>query len=175
MIQLKQLFTRKYSEEEELFFEFLRLNKIFSELSNKELEKIKPLLYLRTYKENEVVFFIQDPSQAVYIIKSGKVSLSLELTEGEEKLTSLRKGNIFGQNAIVKDKQRNYNAVVKSNDTQIYVLPQKELLELFESDITLKAKVMTAFMSHYANYVTKIFNTYRENLGFFSINQVYNK
>ena len=175
MHQLRQLFTRKYTEEEQSFFEFLRMNKIFNQLTDKELEKIKPLLYLRTYKENEAVFFVKDPSQAVYIVKTGKVSLTLDLTDGEEKLTSLRRGNIFGQNGIVENKHRNYNAIAKSEDTEIYVLPQQELLELFESDINLKAKVMTAFMSHYASYISKIFSTFRDNLGFFSINQVYNK
>ena len=173
MSWIKNLFNKTYSKQEEEFFSFLQQNKIFNLLSYSELEKIKPLLYLREYKENEVVFFRNDPSQAIYIVKKGKVTFSIDFPEGKEEMLTLEQGQIFGQNGIIEKSVRNYNAIVTSSNASIYVLPQQGILELFEKDEKLKSKVLSAFMTYYSNYVTEIFSTYRENLGFFEMNQVY--
>ena len=170
---LKKILTKKYTEEEQDFFEFLRINKIFHSLSDNELDKIKPLLYKRDYVKDEVVFFRKDPSQAVYIMKSGKVNFMLDLDSSEEKIVTVRKGTLFGQNGIIEDTRRNYNAIVTSEKAEIYVIPQQSILELFSKDEQLKAKVMEKYTAYYASYVTKIFSSYRKNLGFFEINQVY--
>ena len=173
MSWIKKIFTRTYSKEETELLNFLSQNEIFEKLSFKELERIIPLLYLRNYNENEVVFFSNDPSQAIYIIKEGQVTFNMEYDEKKEILFTKETTAIFGQNGVIKNAIRNYNAIVTSDSASIYVLPQQGLLEVFEKDEKLKAKVMTAFMNYYASYVTKIFSTYRENLGFFEMKQVY--
>jgi len=173
MSWMKKLFTKTYTEEDKRFLKFLRQNKIFERLSFKELEKIKPLLYLREYSENEVVFFRNDPSQAVYIVKDGEVTFSMEHAGGNEELFKAKNSAIFGQNGVIEDSVRNYSAIVSSDKASIYVIPQQGLLELFQKDKELKSKVMTAFMTYYSSYVSNIFSTYRENLGFFEMNQVY--
>lgn len=172
MSWLKKLLTKKYTEKELNFFDFLRKNIVFNLLSNEDLEKIIPIIHLRDYSENEVVYFRGDPSQAIYIVYKGVVTLSIE---NEEILKKIKVGHIFGQNGIIEGSKRNYDAIVTSEKTEIYVIPQQALLELFSRDEKLRSKVMTAFTTYFAGYVSRIFDTYRANKGFFEMNQVYKK
>lgn len=175
MSWIKKIFTKTYSQEDKAFFDFLSQNKIFELLSFSELEKIKPIMYLRTYTEDEAVFFRNDPSQAIYIIKEGVVNFNMQYSGGWEHLFSKKDGQIFGQNGIIEHSVRNYNAIVSSSKASIYVIPQEGLLEIFSKDEELKTKVFTAFMTYYSGYVSDIFSTYRDNLGFFEMSQVYEK
>lgn len=172
MSWLKKLLTKKYSKKELSFFAFLRRNVVFNLLSNEDLEKIIPIMHLREYRPNEVVYFRGDPSQAIYILKKGHVTLSLDQ---EEVLKEIKAGHIFGQNGIIEHSKRNYDAIATTQGASIYVIPQQALLDLFGRDDRLKSKVMTAFTTYYVGYISTIFDTYRANKGFFEMNQVYQK
>ena len=54
-----------------------------------------PHLHLRQYKNEEVVFFRNDPSNAFYIVKSGKVSLNIDVNNQFEVLMVLKSGGRF--------------------------------------------------------------------------------
>ena len=169
-----KFFKKKYSEEDLLLFNFLRKNRLFEKLSNRELSYFVPYLYLRKYRENEVVFFTKDPSQAVYILKSGIVTLNLELKDGFEKLMTLRSGRMFGDNAFISGTKRLYSAIVMTEEAEIYVIPKANLMEVMNNHAEVRAKVMTAFSEQYNEYTSNLFQTYKSSLGFFDLNTVYN-
>ncbi len=169
-----KFFKKKYSEEDLVLFNFLRKNRLFEKLSNRELSYFAPYLYLRKYHENEVVFFTRDPSQAVYILKSGIVTLNLELKDDFEKLMTLRSGRLFGDNAFISGTKRLYTAIVMTDEADIYVIPKANLMEVMNNHSEVRAKVMTAFSEQYNEYTSNLFQTYKSSLGFFDLNTVYN-
>jgi len=168
-----RFFKRKYSDTDMVLFNFLRKNRLFESLTDEELSYFTPYLYLRKYHENEVVFFTGDPSQAVYIVKRGIVSLNLDIKEGFEKLLTLRSGKLFGDNAVLKGTKRIYTAIVLTNECEIYVIPKANLMEVMNNHTEVRAKIMSAFAEMYNEYMNNLFKTYKASLGFFDLGTVY--
>jgi len=168
-----KIFQKKYSEEDLFLFNFLRKNRLFEKLSDDELSYLAPYLYLRKYHENEVVFFTGDPSNALYIIKSGLVALNLDVKNDFEKLETLRSGRLFGDNALLKETKRIYTAIVVTEEAELYVIPKANLMEVMNDHVEVKAKLMAAFAEMYNEYMTNLFKTYKSSLGFFDLGTVY--
>lgn len=168
-----RLFKKTYSGKELVLINFLRKNRLFEKLADDELVRFIPYLYLRKYKQNEVVFFTNDPSHAVYIVKTGIVTLNLDLKNGFEKLMALRQGKLFGDNAILPNTKRIYTAIVETEDAEIYVIPKVNIMEIMENHPEIKAQIMTAFAEMYNEYTTSLFKVYKSSLGFFDLNTVY--
>jgi len=170
---LTNFFKSKLTDQEKHKLQFLVKNEVFQRLNRHELILLLPLMYEREYNQNEVVFFRNDPSMAVYILKEGTVEFFLDMNEKEEKLFEARRGQVFGQNGAIEKSKRNYSAKVTSEAAKIYALPQLALFDLMDKHPALKLKIKEAFLSYYAQYVSKIFKAYRLNNGFFEINQIY--
>lgn len=164
---------KTHPHEDQQLFDFLRKNDLFGKLSDDELAQFLPYLYLRDYKHNEVVFFTGDPSYALYIVKSGIVTLNLDIKEDFEKLISLRTARLFGDNAIIPHTRRIYTAIVETETAQLYVIPKENVLEILNNNAGIKAKVMEAFAETYNRYTEKLFKTYKSSLGFFDLHTVY--
>ncbi len=168
-------FRKSYSADELDTFRFLTKCKLFADLTHDELYLFLPYLYLREYKENEVVFFRDDPSQALYVVKSGKVSLSVDLRDKTEFLTTALQMNSFGDNALVPRSKRIYNAVVTSEIAELYVIPQANLLATFERYPVIKAKMYAALSMSYNQYMVNLFKAYKSSFGFFDLSSAYNQ
>ncbi len=169
-----KLFKKSYAEKDLAIFRFLSRNKLFESLTDEELEEFLPYLHKRQYKENEVVFFANDPSNALYIIKNGIVSLNIDVKEHMEKLAVLRNGKLFGDNAILENTKRVYTALVISESAELYVIPKINLLQIMEDEVQIKAKLMGALAEEYSDYVQNLFKAYQTEYGFFDINMIYN-
>lgn len=168
-----RLFRKTYSGKELILINFLRKNRLFEKLTDDELVRFLPYLYLRKYNQNEVVFFTNDPSNAVYIVKTGIVTLNLELKNSFEKLMALRQGKLFGDNGVLSNTKRLYTAIVETEDTEIYVIPKGNLIEIMEDHPEIQAKIMTAFAETYNEYTSNLFKVYKASLGFFDLSTVY--
>ncbi|MFT5618975.1 MAG: CRP/FNR family cyclic AMP-dependent transcriptional regulator [Arenicella sp.] len=169
------LFKKTYSPQERAIFRFLRKNELFSELTDKELSEFLPFMHLRNYKENEVVFFRGDPSQALYVVKKGIISLNIDVENQFEELMQVKTSSFFGDNSLLPNKYRIYHAVCVSESAQIYVLPRLNIVEVFESNLKIKSKMMTAMANYYNDYTSQLFTSYRESFGFFDLTKVFSK
>ena len=168
-------FKRTYSSEDINLFRFLAKMKLFESLTYEELYEFVPHMYLRSYKLDEIVFFRKDPSNALYVIKNGQISLNIDVNGKFEPLTSIRSGEAFGDNALLPGARRIYTSVVVSESADLYVIPQMNIEEIFDSEPRLKAKMMTSFAELYNIYTTNLFKAYRSNYGFFDLAQAYSK
>jgi len=169
-----RFFDRKsYSPREKVMFRFLRRSDLFHNLTDDELALFIPHLHPRRYLQNEAIFFRSDPSQALYIIKSGEVRLNLDVEDNFEELITLTKGDTFGDNAILEGARRNFNAIATSEVCDLWVLAQVNILEIFEEEPEIKAKMSLAFAAYYDRYVRHIVKAYRNNFGFFNLGNAY--
>lgn len=169
---MKNPFQRSYPPEEMEVFDFLSRTKLFEKLSPDEMAYFLPYLYLRKYKNNEVVFFRKDPSQAIYIIKEGTVSLMMDMADTFEGLNHLVEGCCLGGNALLKDTHRAYNAVVTSPKAKLYVIPHVNIRDIFSSQLKIKSKMLESLSELYNNYTLELISSYQSSKGFFSLDNV---
>ncbi|MDA0196425.1 MAG: cyclic nucleotide-binding domain-containing protein [Bacteroidetes bacterium] len=168
-------FKRSYTSEEINLFRFLSKIKLFEALNYEELFEFVPNMYLRSYKLDEVVFFRKDPSHALYVIKNGQVSLNIDVNGEFQPLTTIKSGEAFGDNALLPGAKRIYTSIVASENADLYVIPQVNILEVFQGGAKIKAKMMGSFAELYNSYTTNIFKAYRSDFGFFDLAQAYKK
>lgn len=168
-------FRKTYDHKQMVLFQFLKEIKLFEQLSFEQLSYFLPFMHMRVYKKDEVVFFRDDPSHALYLIQKGEISLTLDIQERFESLGILYENKSFGDNALIPDARRIYNAVVASEKAQIYVIPQINIFEIFDHYPKIKAKVLESYTQQQNEYVARLFSTYKTNFGFFDLGHVYGK
>lgn len=168
-------FKKSYSKEELKQFSFLKSIKCFEKLNEEELHVLLPTLNRRVYKKNEAVFFRNDPSQAVYVVKSGSVTLNLDREDKFENLTVVGENEAFGDNAFIPRTNRIYNAIVVSEEAVLFVLPKGNIMEIFEANAKLKSKVLESLVEQYNDYTLNLFDSYKSSFGFFELQQAYSK
>jgi CRP/FNR family transcriptional regulator, cyclic AMP receptor protein len=166
-------FKKTYTHHELMLFRFLSKVKLFEKLSFKELSRFVPDLHERAFKKDEVVFFRDDPSNALYIIKSGRVSLSIDINEKLEHLTEATSNMAFGDNSLLRNTRRIYNAIVVSEKANFYVIPKGSIMEIFSHHPEIKAKMLESLSELYNGYTENVFKTYKSSFGFFSLTEVY--
>lgn len=166
-------FKKSYTLKELNIFRFLARIRLFESLSHEEMAYFIPYLYLRTYKENEAIFFRNDPSHAIYIIKKGVVTLNIDIKDKFEVLGILKTGAAFGDNALLKNSRRIYSAVIQSEMAELYVIPQVNILEIFNENPLIKAKMLNSLAEIYNEYTVNLFKAYKSSFGFFNLGEVY--
>lgn len=166
-------FKRSYTPEENALFKFMAEIKLFERLTYDEMAHFTPYMFLRTYSQDEVVFFRNDPSQALYLIRSGSVTLNIEMNEKFEVLANMGRGNAFGDNALIENTRRIYTSIVASERAEIYVLPQVNIFDIFEDQPNIKAEMMNSLAELYNSYTVNLFKAYRSTFGFFDLGQAY--
>jgi len=168
-------FKKSYTIKELNLFRMLSRVKPFERLNYEEMALFLPHLYLREYKLDEAVFFRNDPSNAFYIVKSGKVSLNIDINKSFEVLQILKSGGYFGHNAFLENSIRVYSAIIVSEISELYVMPKVNIMEIFDRRARIRAKMMTSLAELYNEFNHKIFTTYRSSLGFFNLSDAYQK
>ncbi len=168
-------FKKTYTTKEIDLLDYFRQVEIFEGLTNSELSLFLPYFNERSYKKSEVVFFRGDPSRALYVIKSGVISLTVDYQNDLEELTKIEAVNSMGESCMLENTNRLLNAIVFSDTSEMYVLPQLNILEIFENNFQIKAKMFTALAKIYHQYNYNLFEAYRNSLGFFHLPQVYEK
>ncbi len=156
-------------------FRFLAKIKLFEQLSFQEMSLFMPYMHERDYRQNEVVFLRSDPSHALYLLRKGEVTLSLDMEEGFEQLAIVRAGTVLGESCLLKKSKRQLNAIVTSEGASFYVVPQFNLFTIFESHLRIKAKMLESLGELYNEYNGNLFKSYKSSLGFFDLSQLYEK
>ena len=166
---MKNPFQQSYSPAELEIFNFLSKVKLFERLSNEEKSFFLPYLYLRKYKQDEVVFFRGDPAHALYVVREGEVNLVLDVGQDFEQLATVHPQQSFGNNALIEEAKRIYSAVVRSNEAELYVIPHVNVNDIFSEKSKIKAKIFDALAQMYEQHVENLYESYRSSKGFFSL------
>ncbi|MBB29082.1 MAG: hypothetical protein CME25_09300 [Gemmatimonadetes bacterium] len=116
---------------------------IFSDFQRRDLHKIRPALYHRTYKAGERVFSQGEVGSAMYIIQSGQVDILQESDDGEssELQQRLSAGDFFGELAVLSDLHRPASAVAYK-PVELLVLFQADLYDLMEREPELGVRLI---------------------------------
>lgn len=168
-------FKKTYTTYELRLFNFLSGIRLFKSLTYKEMAYFIPYLHERNYKQDEVVFFRGDPSHALYLLKRGEVTMTVDINEGFETVTKSGVGSALGESCLLHDTQRVLNAFVSSETASFYVIPQDNIFSIFENHENVKLKMLEALAKMYNEYNANLFKAYRSSFGFFHLGQLYDQ
>ncbi|MGK7388786.1 MAG: cyclic nucleotide-binding domain-containing protein [Candidatus Cyclobacteriaceae bacterium M2_1C_046] len=170
---MKNPFRSSYTKEELDMFSFLSQVPLFDNLTAKEKSYFLPYIHERNYKKDEAVYFRDDPSHALYIIKSGTVELNIDINKDLERLAVIGRGKVMGENCLLKNTRRLYNAITASETSTMYVIPQDSIFFIFEDHMQVRVKMLEALAEINNHYHTSLMKVYKSSLGFFNLAQVF--
>ena len=168
-------FKRSFSKSELDGSQFLGQCRLFNQLSVAERVAFVPYLFEREYQQGEALFLKNDPSQAVYLIKAGTVELSLDINGKLENLGKRHNYRLLGEEAFFPNMKRCCHAIVVSPKVQLIAIPQDHLFDVLEKQPAIKAKLMAALAQSYQSFVTRLFETYTKEHGFFELNRAFSR
>jgi CRP-like cAMP-binding protein len=136
----------------------------FAGLDAAALERVAAGMRSRRFRRGEVIFHIGDPGDALFIIVSGEVKISLPSETGDEAiLATLRPGAVFGELALLDGAPRSASATALG-PTETVVLPRERFREL----IATEAAVRDALLASVAGELRRL-TTHVEELHFLDI------
>ena len=126
---------------------------IFEELTTKQLELIDEHCIEKNYNQGEVVFEENTPSREFYIIADGEVDIQIDpdtIGDGTDSyqpttIATLRRGQSFGEVAIVDPGVRSASAKCSSETCKLLVLDRDDFLDMLENDYQMGYVVMRNF------------------------------
>lgn len=123
---------------------------IFSSLTEEEKEKILSIAEERKFKAEDKIFNEGDPGDGFYVIKNGRVRISIFLPDvGEELLSLLKEGNHFGEMAIIEDKPRSASAIADTETTCIFFNKEK-FISIMKEDKNIENKILWEFVKEFS-------------------------
>ena len=112
--------------------ELLHKTALFMGSGKEELELILGLFQERRIKPNSTIFTENMPAEALYIVKSGTVRITMMTGEGEEQgILLLGPGEFFGELALVQESNRLVTARAET-PVDLLILTRKDFHVLIE-------------------------------------------
>lgn len=105
---------------------------LFKTLRKKYLSLLLNIVHNRNYVSGEFIFYQGDPGIGLYIIREGEVQIQRSEENGNTVLLStFRKGDFFGELALVDGEKRSASALAKT-DVRLAVIFKPDLDEFIE-------------------------------------------
>ncbi len=133
----------------ESFLPILKDADIFYNLSVEQLERIEAICARVTFPQGTIIFQENSFGDDMYIVARGEIEimvdpamLGLETTAGAKTVATLRKGQVFGEVAMVDKGLRSASAQVVKGDAHLLVIKRADMMTLCEQDYKLGYMLM---------------------------------
>jgi CRP-like cAMP-binding protein len=144
--------------------ESLRSIPFFAGLDDTALGQVAAGMRSRRFRRGEVIFHVGDPGDALFIIVSGEVKISLPSVSGDEAiLVRLQTGDVFGELALLDGAPRSATATALTA-AETVVLPR----DRFRALIADEPAVRDALLASLAGELRRL-TTHVEELHFLDI------
>ena len=105
---------------------------LFAGLEDEDLESLISVASRRKYPKDGVIFFEHDVGDALFMILSGRVKVTILSDDGREIiLAMLSDSDFFGEMSLLDDEPRSATAIALQ-ETEIVVLHQRDFLSIVE-------------------------------------------
>jgi CRP/FNR family transcriptional regulator/CRP/FNR family cyclic AMP-dependent transcriptional regulator len=112
--------------------ELLKQVPLFSGLDDADMQSLIAVTNRRKYPKDAVIFFEHDPGDAMFMIISGRIKVTILSDDGREIILSiLADKDFFGEMALLDNEPRSATAIAV-DDTEVAVLHQKDFLSIVE-------------------------------------------
>ncbi len=100
------------AEQSAAVIEAVQRSRLFRGVAAEALATLVPTLRERRFRNGETIFHAGDPGEAMHVIGSARVKISVESPEGEEAiLVTLGAGEVFGEIVLLDGAPRSATAV----------------------------------------------------------------
>lgn len=145
---------------------------IFEELTANQLKLIESVCAEKSFNQDEVIVKENSPSREFFIIVDGEVDIQIDpdtIGDGTDSyqpstIATLRRGQSFGEVAIVDPGIRSASAKCRSETCRVLVIGRKEFLELLDNDTQMGYVVMRNFAADLALKIRQTNLLVRESL-----------
>src|SRR5215510_3407569 len=97
------------------YVDFLKKVPLFSELDDEELQQITTVVREQHYKKHTTIVHVDDPGNALYILKSGLVKVTIEDRDGYEMiLRILYPTDFFGDMSLLDGEPRSATVTTRN-------------------------------------------------------------
>lgn len=129
---------------------FLKQSDIFYQFTPTQLELVANICQEGTFQKSDLIFRENSSSKELYIIVQGEVDIfvdpslvSASTTGMENKIiATLRRGQNFGEVALVDEGLRSASACASQNDTRLLIIPRDKLVMLCDTYPQLGYRLM---------------------------------
>jgi len=105
---------------------------LLSNLTKDELNDLQPFLTKRLFREGDIIFHQDDPGDRLFLIRDGRVKISLLAEDGRENVIAIMaKGDCFGELAALDGLPRSATATAMER-TETLFLRRGDLLQFLE-------------------------------------------
>lgn len=122
---------------------------IFVELTSTQLELVASICEERVYQQGDLVFAENTPGDALFVIADGEIDIQLDPTMvggspsvGLQTIARLRRGQSFGEVALVDEGLRSAAARCAAHNTRLLVIPREKLMLLCDTYPQLGYRMM---------------------------------
>ena len=116
---------------------------LFSDLTDAELGMMAQKIVVENHAKGKSIFKAGEPTKGIYLVKSGKVEISMTTADGwKQTLAILMENHIFGELAVIEDKQTHGADATAIETTEVYRLKTEDFKALEKSDTNTMYKIM---------------------------------
>ncbi|NNG67171.1 Crp/Fnr family transcriptional regulator [Caldanaerobacter subterraneus] len=122
--------------------EYLRKIPYFSELEDKQLEKLHNIATLKPVKKGCIIFTEGQKGEAIYFVKTGKIKISKISSVGKEyTIKIMEEGDVFGESTLFIGGE--YPATAEAiEDSEILELKNKDIEDLILKDTQIALSII---------------------------------
>ncbi len=107
------------------------------------MQRIDNHTNMRSMEKGEYIYFPDDPSKVVFLLKRGKVKIGTFSDDGKEIIKAiLESGEIFGELAIMGQEKRKDFAQVLTSDVRFCAIGVEEMKDILMSNPKLNFEVI---------------------------------
>jgi len=115
---------------------------LFAGLDDAGLGSLVQGMRVRRFRRSETVFHVGDPGDALFIVISGSIKITLPADTGDEAiLATLRPGDFFGELALLDGAPRSATAVA-IEPTETYILARDRFRELISTEPVMREALL---------------------------------
>ena len=123
--------------------DFLATVPLFSGLQRDEIQRFAELTRERSYPKGSVILFQDDPGDALFVLRAGRVKVVLIGEDGREVILGvLEPGAHFGELALIDDQPRSAH-VIAMEDAQLLILRREDFRRRVEANPSVAWALLT--------------------------------
>jgi CRP/FNR family transcriptional regulator len=127
--------------------EFLAGVALFSRVGKSRMAALRGASWFQKFDQGEIVYFGEDPAEAVYVVKTGRIALMLNSPDGRVMvLQQFRPRELFGASCVLTRTPRTATAMAR-DASEVLVIPGARFLEALRSEPPLAQGVLELLAS----------------------------
>ena len=123
----------------------LRKVSIFHQLNPEEAQSLEAQVEAKSFEKGELIFRRGDVADALYIIKSGEIDISIDSESETVILATITAGNFFGERALIVNEPRNASCVAASERVEVFALDKASFKHALETSASFKEQIQTIY------------------------------